>query len=447
MKSSYYKLILGFYIIGLILIWGISFAIFKLEPAYPGTIWKITMLATLLLALACIAMGIYTHKKILVPISRMLKSPSKLEPETDIKVSSDDLGEVVTELQLKLKDANNEKLQKDTILKHMTDGIISFDMDGYVTYINPAAMTMLELTDKDDRFEKIFSKYDNKDINMEKMIYLENWTSTERKIENNQGSMNLFFIPFKDEINRPTGVLVVVQDITEHVKLDNMRKEFIADVSHELKTPLTSILGYSETILDGGVDDVETEKLFTQKIYDAGERMQKLVQDLLELSRYDTSNRPVNVKEFDLVELCKNCVDNFEYARSQKKQDLECIVTANIPKVKANEDDIGKVVSNIISNAIKYTTEQGKIYVYVGYVHNYAYVKVKDNGIGIPKEDLDKIFDRFYRVDKARARDMGGTGLGLAIAKEIIERNGGSISVESEYMKGSEFTIRIPVGK
>ena len=442
MKSSYYKLILGFYIIGLVLILGIGYAMYKFEPTDPGFIWKVMMLATLLLALACIAMGIYAHKRIIVPISRMLKSPSKLESEPEIKVSSDDLGEVVSELQIKLRDADKEKLQKDTILEHMTDGVISFDMDGNVTYKNPAAITMLELSESDDNFDKIFSKYS--DINLEKVIYLENWTSTERKIENNQGSMNLFFVPFKDEINRPTGVLVVVQDITEHVKLDNMRKEFIADVSHELKTPLTSVLGYSETMLSGELDE-NTEKVFTQKIYDAGERMQKLVQDLLELSRYDTSDMPVNVKEFDLVELCKSIVDNFEYARTQKKQDLECIVTANIPKVEANEDDIGKVISNIISNAIKYTTEQGKIYVYVGCYLNNAYVKVKDNGIGIPEQDLDKIFDRFYRVDKARSRDMGGTGLGLAIAKEIIERNGGSISVKSEYRKGSEFTIRIPV--
>ena len=357
---------------------------------------------------------------------------------------NDEIENLVADLRKSLMEANSQKRQTDTILKHMTDGVIAFDMNGNVTYINPAAKQMLELRDTDDNFAKVFSKYE--DANMEKIIYLENWTSSEMKIENNQGSMNLFFVPFKDEINRPTGVMVVIQDITEHVKLDDMRKEFVADVSHELKTPLTSIKGFSETLLEGDCDK-ETEKHFLTIINDNADRMEKLVQDLLTLSRYDSKKNKNSIVEFDLGELAKKCTEKFEIEVRKRNQSLECFVTADVPPVQADKDGIERVIINIISNSVKYTPNGGKINVYVGYVHNDAYVKIKDTGIGIPKDDLDKVFERFYRVDKARSRKLGGTGLGLSIAKEIIEQNNGNISVSSKVGQGTEVVIRIPVKK
>ena len=357
---------------------------------------------------------------------------------------NDEIENLIADLRKSLMEANSQKRQTDTILKHMTDGVIAFDMKGNVTYINPAAKQMLELRDTDDNFAKVFSKYE--DVNMEKIIYLENWTSSEMKIENNQGSMNLFFVPFKDEINRPTGVMVVIQDITEHVKLDDMRKEFVADVSHELKTPLTSIKGFSETLLEGDCDK-ETEKHFLTIINDNADRMEKLVQDLLTLSRYDSKKNKNSIVEFDLGELAKKCTEKFEIEVRKRNQSLECFVTADVPPVQADKDGIERVIINIISNSVKYTPNGGKINVYVGYVHNDAYVKIKDTGIGIPKDDLDKVFERFYRVDKARSRKLGGTGLGLSIAKEIIEQNNGNINVSSKVGQGTEVVIRIPVKK
>ena len=238
----------------------------------------------------------------------------------------------------------------------------------------------------------------------------------------------------------------VIQDITEHVKLDNMRKEFVADVSHELKTPITSIKGYSETLLDGDCDK-ETEKHFLHVIDDNADRMEKLVQDLLTLSKYDNNratNKPV---EFDLGELAKACKEKFDIEIKRKNQDVNCFVTADVPNVYADKDGIERVILNILSNSIKYTPDGGKIDIYVGYVHNDAYVKIKDTGIGIPKNDLERIYERFYRVDKARSRQLGGTGLGLSIAKEIIEKNNGSINIKSKVNEGTEVVIQIPVKK
>ena len=301
---------------------------------------------------------------------------------------------------------------------------------------------MLEISSDNLKFIDIFGKY--KDINMEKIIYLENWTSSEKKIENDKGSMNLFFIPYRDEVDIPEGVMVVIQDITEHVKLDNIRKEFVADVSHELKTPITSIKGYSETLIDTDCDE-ETQKHFLQVINDNANRMEKLVQDLLTLSKYDTNKERRIVSEFELGELVKSCKERFDIEIKRKNQNAQCFVTANVPKVYADKDGIERVILNILSNSIKYTPEGGKIDIYVGYVHNDAYVKIKDTGIGIPKEDLERIFERFYRVDKARSRQYGGTGLGLSIAKEIIEKNNGSLDIKSKVNEGTEVVIKIPV--
>ena len=291
-------------------------------------------------------------------------------------------------------------------------------------------------------FEEIFDEF-NVDINLEKIIYLENWTSSERKLNVGDRTINLFFAPFKNENDRPGGVIVVIQDITEHERLDSMRKRFVADVSHELKTPITSIMGYADTLLSTEVDE-EINHKFLDRISKEAERMSVLVTDLLTLSRYDTSKVKINKTEFDLGELVKYTFEGLDIEMKKKNHTAECFVTSNVPLVYADRDGIQRVVLNILTNAIKYTPENGNIKVYVGFIYNDAYIKIIDDGIGIPKEDLDKIYERFYRVDKARTREMGGTGLGLSIAKEILDQNDSMIDIKSELGKGTEVVIRVP---
>ena len=278
---------------------------------------------------------------------------------------------------------------------------------------------------------------------MEKIIYLETWTSTEQRIQVDEKYVNVYFAPFKDEKELPNGVIAVIQDITEHVKLDNMQQEFVADVSHELKTPITSIMGYADTLLEGGFDE-ETKTKFLNVIASESRRMARLVTDLLTLSRYDNKKTATNKETFDLGELVKKSQEKLAIEIKKKEHDVKCFVTADVPPVYAVKDDIERVVLNILTNSIKYTKDGGEIKIYVGFVYTDAYIKIIDNGIGIPEEDLTRIFDRFYRVDKARTRELGGTGLGLSIAKEILDKNGGSIDIKSEVGKGTEVVIRIP---
>ena len=402
---------------------------------------------------------IFTSKNVVSPISKLIKKVERIAAgdeteqielkEVDNGKSNTEIDELVKAfnvmtagLKENLNEVTRQKMQIETILLHMTDGIIAFNIDGSIIHINPAASRLLKITADDNTFDKIFKKL-KIDMNMEKIIYLENWTSTEQKVNIDDTYVNMFFAPFKDENNRPAGVMVLIQDITEHVRLDNMRKEFVADVSHELKTPLTSILGYSETLATSEYDK-ELQTKFLNVISSEAVRMTKLVNDLLTLSKYDNKKTNTEKTEFDLGELVKQAQENLQIEMDKKHQKVECFVTANVPNVYADRDGIERVVLNILSNSIKYTGEGGTLKIYVGFVYNDAYIKVVDNGIGIPEEDLNKIFERFYRVDKARTREMGGTGLGLSIAKEILDKNNGRIDIKSKVNEGTEVVITIP---
>lgn len=475
------KIVLTFFVVGLLIITGLAFyfntALEEINTAIiadkvhngeelvqliTNQIQQIKVVILLILGgfgLICIGIGIFLSKSVILPINQLMDNARKIAKGEEIEIkklqdgkAKNEVDELIhafglmnMELKEKLNEVLRQKKQIETILLHMTDGIIAFNMEGKIILINPAATRALAVMPENDTFDKIFSQFDV-DINMEKIIYLENWTSSEQRLHVKDKYLNLFFAPFKDENDRPAGVIVVIQDITEHVRLDNMRKEFVADVSHELKTPITSIMGYADTLLESEYDK-ELETKFLNVISTEARRMAKLVTDLLSLSRYDKNQNITEKVEFDLGELVKKCQEKVQIEIDRKKQNVECFVTANVPLVYAEKDGIERVIINILTNSIKYTNEEGTIKIYVGFVYNDAYIKIIDTGMGIPEKDLSRIFERFYRVDKARTREMGGTGLGLSIAKEILDRNNGTIDIRSELGKGTEVVIRIPTSK
>ena len=467
LKNIQSKIILIFFIIGILVIGGfgwyfinslntINNQITSNQVSQIGQVTnqinQLTGETKIMLIVSCmvffiigITISIYLSRFVIYPINKLIKASNKISEE-DIKKGKrskkDTLGLMTTELKDKLSEVSTQKNQIETILLHLTDGIIAFNRLGEIILINPAAKKLLSIGPEDNNFEDIFKKF-NLNINMEKIIYLENWTSTEQRIPVEDKYAKVIFAPFKNENERPDGVIAVIQDITEHVKLDNMQKELVADVSHELKTPITSIMGYADTLLEGEYDK-ETQDKFLNVIATEARRMAKLVTDLLTLSRYDNNKKTTQKETFDLGDLVKKCQDKLAIEAKKKNHNVNCFVTADVPPVYADKYDIERVVLNILSNSIKYTKEGGEIKIYVGFVYNDAYIKVFDNGIGIPEEDLSRIFERFYRVDKARTREMGGTGLGLSIAKEILDKNGGSIDIKSVVGQGTEVVIKIP---
>lgn len=434
-KNIKSKIILISVLIGLILIGALGFIYINSLAQIPQVIdgqdanilvqaKKTVAIIITIYVVSAITISIYLSKFVICPKNKYIK------------------GDERAELKDKLNEVSSRKNQIETILLHMTDGIIAFNIKGEIILINPAAKKFLSISPEDNTFDDIFGKF-KLDINTEKVIYLDSWTSTEQRIQVDDQYVKVLFAPFKNEEERPDGVIAVIQDITEHVKLDNMQKELVADVSHELKTPITSIMGYADTLLEGGYDD-ETQTKFLNVIASESRRMARLVTDLLTLSRYDSNKKKTKKETFDLGELVKMCQEKLAIEIKKKGHKVNSFVTADVPPVYADKDDIERVVLNILTNSIKYTPDNGEIKIYVGFVYNDAYIKIFDNGIGIPEDDLSRIFERFYRVDKARTREMGGTGLGLSIAKEILDKNGGSIDIKSKVGEGTEVVIRIP---
>ena len=466
-KNIQLKIVLIFFILGMFTIIGLGFFFTNSLEAINvaintaevtdvininiSNVKLILMISLLVLGVISIIVGIFLSKTVVKPIDKLIKNAEKLTSKekskhirsrNEIDNLADTFEEMTTKLQENLSEISTQKKQMETILIHMSDGIIAFNMEGKVILINPAATRALSIMDEETNFETIFKNV-NLNINMEKIIYLEDWTSSEQKVKVKDKYLNLAFEILKDEKDRPSGVMVLIQDITEHVKLDNMRKEFVADVSHELKTPITSIMGYADTLLETE-HDKEIETKFLGVISSEAKRMSKLVTDLLSLSRFDNNKTNIVKEEFDLGELAKKCQEKLQIEIDKKQLKVNCLVTANVPPVYAEKDGIERVIINILSNSIKYTNEKGTINIYVGFVYNDAYIKCIDTGMGIPEEDLERIFERFYRVDKARTRELGGTGLGLSIAKEILDRNNGTIDIKSKLNEGTEVVIRIP---
>lgn len=406
--------------------------------------------------------GYFLSKNITKPIVTLTRRAEKMaqfeEPESysSVKKSDDEIGilsDTFTfmsrELFKTLEQIEGEKTKMEAILVNLNDGVIAFDLNGKIIHINPAAERMLSVFNPSIvEFNPFFNDI-GANVNIGDIIYLQKNKTFERDVEFNGQILKMFFAAFmsKDkESERIGGVVVAIQDVTRQQKLDNARREFVANVSHELRTPLTTVKSYTETLLDSSEGD-SMQNHFLEVINSEVDRMTRIVKDLLTLSRLDHSKDALKRDNIDVRKLIEGVVEKLAISAKEHGHTLSCAFTTDIPNYVGDKDKIEQVIINLVSNSIKYTADGGTIEVFAGKVYNEIYIKVKDNGIGIPKSDLGRIFERFYRVDKARTRKAGGTGLGLAIAKELVEAHGGKISIQSEVGIGSEVMITLPIRK
>ncbi len=419
---------------------------------------KILTQATALALGITIILGYLIAKSVTGPINDLTKKASKMAKgdfDQRVEVKSDDeigeLGEMFNYLTGKLKitlgEISREKSKMETILNYMADGLIAVNLEGKVIHVNPKALDMLQLQGNDilnSNYNNLFKKLNNKltlnyiTNNNEHLIGSEN-------VELKNSTLKINYAPFKNEEGENGGIVLVIQDITEQQNLENMRREFVANVSHELKTPLTSIKSYTETLLSGMLDKTDMVEKFLNVINSEADRMTRLVRDLLQLSNFDYSHAKLKKKEYDLVELIEQSVVKMEMTAEQKEQEFKLVCDSESMTGYFDYDRVEQVILNIISNAIKYTHESGQVIVSLYKEGEKGVIKVSDNGMGIPKEDLPRIFERFYRVEKARTRSLGGTGLGLSIASEIIKAHDGTIEINSEVEKGTEVIIKLPL--
>lgn len=409
-----------------------------------------SIIISLFIALTLTAfMGYIFAKTITGPILELTSKAKalangNLNQKASVK-SNDEIGQLTMsfnnmakELHKNINIISNEKNKLEIILHNMSDGVISYDSVGNLMHVNSVAIEMLELTEFNMSFTDFIKAFD-----INSGVYIDITKEQSKKVTFPVGKkfITAYFTPYYREKYIIDGIVVVLQDITEAKKLDDMRKEFVANVSHELRTPLTTVKSYTETLIDGAVDDKEIAMEFLGIINNEADRMSFLVRDLLQLSRFDNKQIILSVSEIDLNAYMNDVVKQNKIHADAKEQNLYFIPYPKDVIIQGDRDRIGQVVNNIITNAIKYSLNKAEIKIFIEEDEKYYKLTVKDTGMGIPKSDIPRIFERFYRVDKARSRAMGGTGLGLSIAKEIMEIHDGKITVESEYGKGTAMTM------
>jgi len=362
-------------------------------------------------------------------------------------VSDDEIGQLASnfdnmskELRENLRRIVSEKNKTEAFLQNTSHGVLIYDVGGRLLHANNASSELLHGMDIDnidmERTLKFFG-FEPRDV-----FRIRPSEVLESVYEDDEFYLYACITTYTSETEAVDGFVIVLQDITRQSKLENMRKEFVANVSHELRTPLTNVKTYAETLLDGALDDRETAMNFLKVINDESERMSLLVSDLLELSRIDSKHTALEMDVVDLVALMRLSIRQAQILADKKNQKIKFSPPDSVCFIEANAARINQVVSNILSNSIKYSSENTTIKITMEITEKYYRVFIKDQGMGIPSDSLTRIFERFYRVDKARARALGGTGLGLAIVKEIMEEHGGRVSASSQPGKGTTMVLR-----
>jgi len=436
---------------------GAIYLVAKIENVFEQmkTINRIFATGTAIALSITAVLGILLAQTITRPIADMKKQAlamTKGNFSRKVKVyGNDEIGTLAitfNNLTKKLQEAQamteGERRKLSSVLSYMTDGVIATDRKGRVILINEPAAEMLnvsretvltqpivELLDLDDTnsFEDLLEEKDS--------IILDYSTNKERYF------LRANFSVIQKETGFVNGLIAVLHDITDQEKIDAERREFVANVSHELRTPLTTMRSYLEALADGAWRDEEIAPNFLEVTRTETERMIRLVNDLLQLSKMDSTDYRLTIEWVNFVDFFDRIIDRFEMSKEQN-----VTFKRKLPKhaifVEVDEDKMTQVLYNIISNALKYSPEGGQVTFSMKEKDEEIIVSISDQGMGIPKENIGKIFDRFYRVDKARTRKLGGTGLGLAIAKEMVNAHGGAIWATSEEGKGTKISFSLP---
>ena len=431
----------------------------SIQHTVTDRLWMDLIFTVVISGVLALILSLLVSRSVTAPIKLLTSQARKIADGERAVLSGterkDELGELASSfnnlavaMRARADKRLSEQTKIETILQNMTDGIMVFDAKGKLTLINREAQKMLNRKYIDDITFNRFFKEINADITLESLQYGESDDQTEREIKVNDLMLQFNFAPVSKEGDEG-GVIVIVHDVTKHERLERARREFVADVSHELRTPLTVIKSYADILADTPDAEPEVRTRFLDTISSETDRMTKIISDLLTLSKLDeNANYTRPMEDIDIRGMLESLVERLSLTARKKNQTLTYTPINDVPYIKGDKDGLERVFTNIISNALKYTPSGGEINIFSSKMYNDIIVKISDNGIGIPKEQLPNIFDRFYRVDKARSRDKGGTGLGLAIAKQTVESAfHGKISITSELNKGTDVTVTIPAPK
>ena len=398
-----------------------------------------------------ILLSFLLSKTMVIPIQRLTEGAMRLAErdfsrkievpsQDEIGVLTETFNDMAGQLQDTLRQVENERNKLDTLFLHMNDGVVAFSREGTVIHSNPAAAQMLlRRINHETTYDQLFGQVASLDQVLEVPDHLEG------ELRVRDSFLQLLMAPF-DRGQANGGALVVIHDVTQQLKNEEMRREFVANVSHELRTPLTNIHSYAETLTESAGDiPPEMEKKFLGVILSESERMTHIVQDLLTLSRFDSNRDELKLGCFSFGDVVQDLYSAVYMEAQRHSHTLTLDVEPNLPDIVADRERIVQVMMNIVSNSIKYTPDGGHITIAAGRREDRVWLVVDDDGIGIPEEDRPRIFERFYRVDKARSRQSGGTGLVLSIAKEIVDRHQGKLSLLNKQGPGLAVKLELKI--
>ncbi|SDD85876.1 two-component system, OmpR family, sensor histidine kinase VicK [Paenibacillus sp. UNCCL117] len=412
-----------------------------------------------LIALAMTAvLGVMLSATITNPIKALTKQAGAVaEGRFDEKVrimGQDELGQLgqtfnfmMERLHEALTLNEEEKERLASILANMNDGLIASDDNGRVMVINRRAKQLLKVNEDTTLGMPLAELLGITPDIVRQLEASEDHTALLQFFHEEEDPLfiRVTYTAIQSKGRGAAGTIAVLQDVTGQEKLEQSRREFVANVSHELRTPLTTIKSYLEALEDGALEDPQLAGKFVGVAHNETERMIRLVNDLLQLSRLDSRRVTIAKEKTDVTEMLEEVADRFSFQLEQRSIAINVDVEPGVRSILLDRDRIDQVLDNLVSNAIKYTPEGGHISIHASCPDaGRLEVSVKDDGIGIPRKDLSRIFERFYRVDKARSRSMGGTGLGLSIAREIVKAHGGTIQLDSEYGLGTKVTFTLP---
>lgn len=418
----------------------------------------ILVTATIIALIITALLGVFLARTITRPMSDMRNHAlimARGDFSRKVKVYGDDeigqLASAFNDLTRKLQEANaiteGERKKLSSILSFMTDGVVATDSDGMIILMNDRAEEMLNVSRQNVLGTSILKLFRLS----EQMSWSEFYSGPESILLDFSDeeetyilrSSHSFILKEDGSIN---GLIAVLHDITEQEQIEEERREFVVNVSHELRTPLTTLKSYIEALQAGAWEDKELAPRFLAVLGDETDRMIRLVNDLLQLSKMDKNEYDFQIEEVEFIDYFNKIIDRFEMSK-QETIDFVRDLQMNAAYVQIDKDKMTQVIDNIISNALKYSPEGGSITFRCWQQGKRLRISIIDEGVGIPKANLSKIFDRFYRVDRARSRQLGGTGLGLAIAKDIVHAHGGDIWAESEWGKGATISFTLPFKK
>lgn len=426
------------------------------------SIYKKLFWAGVIIAVCAAAISLAISKKISRPVEQMTGVAKHFSSgKLDMRLSIPDaveladlakaLNEMARQLNARIDTITEERSQIQAILSSMIEGVLAVDSSGHIVSINKAAADLLGIDAASSHGRSVEEVVRNPHLQQYIKNTLEKKQPTETDcflLKDGGRLLQLYGSGLMDNKGNRSGAVLVLHDITRTRQLEEIRRDFVANVSHELKTPVTSIKGFVETLLDGSVDDPQQAQRFLKIIAKHSDRLNAIIEDLLSLSRLeeDSEKRRLSFEKTSIKPALVSAIELSKVKAEEKHITIELLCDKEIT-AKINAVLIEQAVLNLIDNAIKYSQDNSKIQVSAQKIENEILIKVSDQGCGIEKEHLDRIFERFYVVDKGRSRKLGGTGLGLSIVKHIAQVHGGHVKVESTFGKGSIFTIYLPFGR